>query len=431
MKSLYIDMSNSGISGDMFLSSLLGFSTESQNILFELESLKDILNGVTNVKLNIRKVERGGILVSQLKIEISEDKAHRTPKVLKIALKQYLESYKYSNAAKQYAINVLDTLIKAEAKIHGVDIQNIHLHELSSVDTLIDILGVTRILDELGIFEESFIIYCSKIPMGGGTINTAHGLLPVPAPATVSILEGSGLNVQGGPIESELVTPTGAALLVNLNPLYLNFLPEIQISKVSYGTGQKTFDNFQNIIRLFYGELVSELPNLDNYTEDIVILETNIDDVSGEILGNFINLITPDVLDIQVIASITKKNRPSHIIQVYCHPKSSFSLIKRIISELGSLGVRYSITKRVCVDRIIEEREIEIDQKKFKVKFKVSFSKLSGEEEIVNIKPEYEDLRKISNEIGIAIKKVLFFCQQEIAKLLEEYNSKIIKKKNF
>ena len=217
MKILYIDLNNSGISGDMFLASLLGLVPEPDNILKELREIKNFLSGVSKTQIELIQVPRSGIKINQLKINIEETKDHRSAKTLLKALNTYLETKNLSILAKNYANKVLNSLILAEQEVHGELAKNIHLHELSSVDTLIDILGTTMALDSINGFEEDFKVYCSKIPLGGGKIKTAHGELKIPTPATSKILEKSNLITFGGPIDSELITPTGAALLTSLN----------------------------------------------------------------------------------------------------------------------------------------------------------------------------------------------------------------------
>lgn len=340
-------------------------------------------------------------------------------------MNEFLTSQEVSESAKNYANNVLNSLIQAEGEVHGGKNKNIHLHELSSVDTLIDILGVAIVLDKMGGFEENFKVFCSAIPLGSGTINTAHGVLPIPAPATARILEKSNLIIRGGPIDSELVTPTGAALLVNLNPKFLDFLPEMKLMKLIYSTGQKNFKEFLNILRLFYGESKeleksAEAHVFDKYLEPITVLETDVDDVSGELLGNFINNFQKEkILDLQISPSITKKNRPSHIIKILCYPKYKFEIIEKIIKELGTLGVRFNTINRVCIDRKVEEQEIEINGKNYNLNYKISYIESKKGREIVNIKPEYEDLRIISKKSGLALKKIQGMVQSQLKELLE------------
>ncbi|MFW9945329.1 MAG: nickel pincer cofactor biosynthesis protein LarC [Candidatus Odinarchaeota archaeon] len=427
MKSLYIDASNSGISGDMFLASLLELISNPKQIINELVELKDYLKGVKKLEIDLVKVKRSGIMVNQLKLNIEENRHQRSSKSLKVALQEFLSEKKYSESAKSYALNVLETLFQAEAEVHDILIENMHIHELSSVDTLIDILGVTKALDKLGCFKKDFKIYCSKLPLGAGKVKTAHGILAIPAPATVKILEQSELVVVNGPIESELVTPTGAALLVNLNPTYLVYPNEMVLENVVYSTGEKEFKDFLNILRIFYGEssyleTKSLHSPLQKYIEEITILETDVDDVSGELIGNFIKTLeTKQVLDIQVIQSITKKNRPSYVIKVLCRPENSFEIIETIISELGTLGVRFNTIKRVCIDREIINTKIQINNYEYEIRYKVSYFHTEKGKKVVNIKPEFEDLKKISMLTERPVKEILIYAQNKLKNLYENY----------
>ncbi len=429
MKLLYIDTVNSGISGDMFLASLLGIIEKPEIILGELKELKNCLSGVSKLEIKLITQQRSGILVNQIKIDIKESKSHRTPKVLTNALNEFLNNHQFSDLAKKYANNVLNSLIQAEAEVHGKLIENIHLHELSSVDTLVDILGVTKALDILGGFSEDFKIYCSRLPLGGGTIHTSHGILPIPAPATSKILEKSNIIVQNGPIDSELVTPTGAALLANLNPISQNY--EMQLNKITYSIGQKEFNNFLNILRIFYGEtkdieIAEKQHPLQKYTESIRMLETDVDDVSGEILGNFITKFEKEnILDVKIIAGITKKNRTSHIIRVMCQPEHTFELIEKMLDELGTLGVRINKLERVCVDRETEHHKILINGVEYPLNYKISFIKIDNKKKIVNIKPEFEDLKKISQTSGLSIIKVQFYAQSQLEQLYKKDNQNL------
>ncbi|TFG18305.1 MAG: nickel pincer cofactor biosynthesis protein LarC [Promethearchaeota archaeon] len=427
MKILFLDCINSGISGDMLLASLLELVNDPNEILELLISLKKHLDGISELEIELLKVNKAGIQVNQLMIKIQENKHHRTPKVLQSALENALEEGNYSSPAKVYAHKVLNSLFQAEAHVHGKLIEKIHLHELSSVDTLIDILGVTKALEIIGYFHDNFQIYCSRLPVGGGTVETAHGTLAVPAPATVKILENSEIIIQSGPVEGELVTPTGAALLVNLNPICIDFFERLKLKKVGYGTGQKIFQNFSNILRIFFGELEKEPfvteSEFKSYMEDVTILETNVDDVTGEILGNFIHKMENfNILDIQIIPSITKKNRPSYVIKILCHPVISNKVLETIFTELGTLGVRISKTKRACIDREVETVKIVINQETYEINYKISYYFKKDRKQIVNIKPEYEDLKKISSKTGFSVKDLLLMSASEVEKLYRKKN---------
>ena len=282
---------------------------------------------------------------------------------------------------------------------------------------------MTKVIDTIGGFGKDFSYFCSEVPLGGGKIKSAHGILPIPAPATVKILENSNLLVKGGPIEKELVTPTGAALLVNLHPTFTEFVPPMSLLKMSCGTGQNEFTAFTNTLRLFYGEMKhlihsNILHPLSDYIEEVSIIETAVDDVSGEILGNFINILGKEnILDIQIIPSITKKNRPGHVIKIICEPSHRYDFILKTLRELGTLGVRFYSSKRVCVARKIVNEKIEINEKWYELNFKISFIKNGEKTEIINVKPEFEDLSVISKDTSLTVKEILFYCQNVIETL--------------
>ncbi|MFX1408507.1 MAG: nickel pincer cofactor biosynthesis protein LarC [Promethearchaeota archaeon] len=427
MESLIIDANNSGISGDMFLAALLELVSNPGSIIDDLKDLKGYLEDINKLNIELVKIERSGIKVNQLNLEINEKKHHRKPIILKNALNKFLDEKNFSESAKKYANDVLESLFKAEAEVHQNLIENIHLHEISSVDTLIDILGVSKALDLIGAFKKDFKVYCGRIPLGGGTIKSVHGILPIPAPATVNIFEGTDLIVYKGPIDSELVTPTGAALLINLKPINMINSPDFKLEKMVSSTGQKEFNNFPNILRLFVCSVVNldiaeESSFLKEYIEDIAVIETDLDDISGEIIGNFVKIIeNENVLDIQIVPSMTKKNRPSQIIKVLCYPKYSFQLIEIMLRELGTLGVRYNTIKRVCIDRKLEQTSIQVKGKDFSLNYKISYMKKANDIIIINVKAEYEDLKRINKATGIPVKDLQVIFQSKVAHLSKDF----------
>jgi uncharacterized protein (TIGR00299 family) protein len=426
MKILYIDPSNSGISGDMLLASLLGLLEDPEVIIEELIEIQKYIKGVSKLKIELKKTFRHEIKVNYLKIDISEKKTHRSVQNLKDSLNTFIQDKNFSIKAKEYANRVLQTLIKAEAKVHDTLEEKVHLHELSSVDTLIDIIGVTKCLEEIGIFESKFSIFCNVLPLGGGSIKGAHGILPIPAPATMEILKGSNLKVKNGPIEEELVTPTGAALLTNLNclPEYKQF----SIKEIVSSTGNKKFKNFLNILRICIGTDLKSEDNLEKYIEEITVLETDVDDVSGEVLGHFITKMEKkQILDIQIIPSLTKKNRPSHLIKILCQPEDKFKIIELMIKELGTLGVRFTTINRVCVERTIETLQLSIKGEKVTVHYKISYIQEDEGKKIINIKPEYDDLKTISKKLNLPLNEVQMYAQSEIKHLYNKYKSIIDK----
>jgi len=202
---------------------------------------------------------------------------------------------------------------------------------------------------------------------------------------------------------------------------------DITPHRAVFSTGEKKFKEFLNILRLFIGESQnlesSHLTHpLYKYREEISILETDVDDLSGELLGNFINKVGKEkVLDIQVVPSITKKNRPSNIIKILCYPKYAFELMDKIINELGTLGVRFHTINRVCIERMIEKQTIEIYNQRFEVSYKVSYIDSEKGKQFVNIKPEYEDLNRISEALGIPLRKIQFIVQTHLKQFLNNF----------
>lgn len=422
MKILYIDPSNSGISGDMLLASLLGLLEDPEAIIEELIEIQNYIKGVSKLKIELKKTFRHEIKVNHLKMDIIEEKSHRSVQNLKDSLNAFIQDKDFSQRAKEYANRVFQALVKAEAKVHDTLEEKVHLHELSSVDTLIDIIGVTKCLEKIGIFDSTFRIFCNIIPLGGGSIKGAHGLLPIPAPATIEILKNSKLRVKNGPIEEELVTPTGAALVANLD--YLPENKEFSIEKIVSSTGNKEFKDFLNILRIYIGTDQKSEYNLEKYIEEITVLETDVDDVSGEVLGHFITKMKKkQILDIQIIPSLTKKNRPSHLIKILCQPEEKFKIIELMIKDLGTLGVRFTTINRVCVERTIETLQLSIMEEKVAVNYKISYIQEEEGKYIINIKPEYDDLKKISRKLNLPLSKIQMYAQSEIKQLYNKFKS--------
>ncbi|TFF97015.1 MAG: nickel pincer cofactor biosynthesis protein LarC [Promethearchaeota archaeon] len=421
---LYIDCRNSGISGDMFVAALLSLIPNSKDILIKLNQLKDYLKGVSNLNIDLKRVKKNDIWVYQLQIALNESKHHRKVSDLREALNKFSNKYIVGEKARKYANDVLDMLIKGESEVHGELEEKLHLHELSSVDTLIDILGAALCLEQIGVFNEEFSIYCSELPIGGGKVKTAHGLIPVPAPVVVKTLEESNLKALPGPIQEEISTPTGVSLLANLHPIIGNF--PFKIHKMAQSMGQKKFPNFLNILRIYTGyfekKSKGKMQNgLLGYQEKITILETNIDDISGEIIGDFMEVISKkNVLDVQIVQSLTKKNRPSYIIKVLCNPEFQLDIVECLFTHLGTLGVRYYTIDRICIDREMLEKTVDVKGKEYLVHFKLSYYILADKKTIVNAKPEYDDLRRIREDTGLSIRKITQIIQPTLENVIKK-----------
>ena len=256
-------------------------------------------------------------------------------------------------------------MITAESNVHGETESSVHFHEASSVDTIVDIIGTAIALDDLNLFNEE--ISCSPVAIGGGTVSFSHGTTSNPAYAVTEIFKNSKIIIKGGPVNEELTTPTGASILVNLVSSCNEFFVDMSIDSVGYGSGTKDFDTFANVLKLIQGR------SNETLTKDTVqILETNLDDVSGEVIANTIEkLMANGAKDVTVIHAITKKGRPSQLVSIICDPNNTNSLLKILINETRTLGVRIRNSQRYVVPRKILESIVTLENQNFTIHYKI------------------------------------------------------------
>jgi uncharacterized protein (TIGR00299 family) protein len=289
-------------------------------------------------------------------------------------------------------------LVDTEAKLHGHHLADAHLHEVGLVDTAAEIIGSAVAMEDLGFFNAKIV--STPVSVGGGLFQFSHGTVSSPSPAALAIFQSKNFPIKGGPVESELATPTGAAILVNLADEVSRFYPEMAPLKVGYGAGDKEFSEMPNVLRITMGRA------LDNYlTKDqIAVLETNIDDVSGEIVGHtFERLLAEGAKDVSIIPMFTKKNRPGQIIKVIADQKDTQRLSNVLINETGTLGVRVYLCERHIVNREVCAVDLLIDGVKEPVKLKVS---KNSNGEIIRIKPEYEDLKRLAEKTNKPLREL-------------------------
>jgi uncharacterized protein (TIGR00299 family) protein len=312
--------------------------------------------------------------------------------------------------AKKFALNAATTLLEAEAKLHGEDINNIHLEEAGEVDALAEIIGSAVALEDLGLFNAK--VYSTPVAVGGGLFKFSHGKVSSPAPATLEILLSRKFPIVGGPVEAELATPTGVSILVNVVDEVIRFYPALKPLKVGYGAGTMDFEEMPNILRVVLGE-----PLQYNLSKDeVVVLETNVDDATGEIIGHTLNkLLTEGAKDVSIIPMFTKKNRPGYILKVITDRENAERLTHTIIEETGSLGVRLYTCERRILLRDITPIEIMMDGIKMNVRVKIS-KDLKGS--IIRIKPEYEDVKEIAERTGKPLRYVSEIIEAQARKLL-------------
>ena len=399
---LFIDCQIAGISGDMILSSLVDLGANKSKIINGVKQAEDFLEDSKIQKFDFIKVLKKGKSATQLVLKIDEDIHERKGIDIKNCINSLSEKLELSKNAKEFAENSINTLILAESKVHDESESSVHFHEAASIDTVVDIIGTAIALDDLNLFEHD--ISCSHVAVGGGSISFSHGTTSNPAYAITEIFKNSNIILNGGPVNEELTTPTGASILVNLVSSCNEFFIDMTIDSVGYGSGTKDFDSFANILKIIYGESNETLER-----DSVQILETNLDDVSGEIIANTIEkLMENGAKDVTVTNAITKKGRPSQLISVICDSKKTNLLLKLLINETKTLGVRIRTSQRYIVPRKILESEVNLENQNFIVHYKVSDSQ--------HFKLEFEDVKSISNQLKLSFNKTEELLKEQIKK---------------
>lgn len=406
-----IDPQIAGISGDMLLCSLVDLGANKTKILNGIKLSEKFLSNSIIKQIDFRKIEKHGIEATALFLEIDENVHERKGVEIKKAIMDSTKEVGLSNRAKDFAESCIDTLIYSESKIHGISTDSVHFHEASSIDTLIDIVGIAIAIDDLGLFDEEII--CMPIAVGGGNVTFSHGTMSNPASAILEILKNSKLSIHGGQVKDELTTPTGASILVNLSKTSMDHYPSMQITSIGYGAGKKDFDEFSNVLKIVKGT------QKNNFQLDSVkILETNVDDVSGEIMGNLIEkIMNIGAKDVSIYHGITKKGRPTNLISVICDDTSMHDIMDILVIETGTLGIRVTTSNRFIVPRTTHNATLILDGKEFVVRYKVS--SFNGKN---NFKIEFDDLKSIANTLNKSIKEAESLIRQEIIQLGIDYD---------
>jgi uncharacterized protein (TIGR00299 family) protein len=314
--------------------------------------------------------------------------------------------------ALEDGLSALNILAEAEGRVHGVPAQQAHFHEIGALDALADIAGSCAARHSLSVGR----VLSRSVSVGGGYVSTAHGLLSVPGPAAMEILRCHDMPWKGGPVEEELLTPTGAALLAVLVDEFVSSIPPIRAEKVGYGAGRRELD-LPNVLRSMIAETLSvpqEAMMHRGHGDQIVQLETNVDDVTGEVLGHLIEqLMQAGALDVSVLPALMKKGRAGSVIRAISRSEDMQHLSRVMIRETGSLGVRiFPSIHRLVAAR--EQREVQVDINGKVYRAQVKESRLDGE--LLGIKPEYEDCRRIAGETGLPLRMVIKKIEEEAVK---------------
>ena len=410
MALLIIDSSISGAAGDMLIAALLDLSSEEQRNDFCTKFQSKLADHDPQFLLQWRYVKIEGFSGVQL---VTNAKKRFPPKKLREILNNLSKELLKLEISFQKAAQALDYLIRAEKKIHGVPDEdtNFHFHELATIDTILDILGFYYLLEQLQ--EEEFDIQLLPIAVGGGKRSISHGLVSVPTPATTEIISMGNLKIQGGPIDEELLTPTGAAILASLKARAIHYLPRMKIAKIgrSFGTNLPK-EGKQSFFQIILGTTAARL-----HSEEIMILETNVDDVDGETIGYLFDILFHEslVLDFIVINTLMKKNRPGYLLQAIVEPEKVQEVSLLLIRELGTLGVRVLSGYRHIIPRNYTKHKIQIGKGEDTVQVKRGYVG----DKMITEKVEYEDLKRV------ALKK-----KQPLRNVRKDINNSINKEKD-
>ncbi len=408
-KILLIDCQASGVAGDMILGALIDLGANIDKITAAIKSLENPEYGYENIKVDVNQVMRGEFRATQIDVTSKSAQKKHGNELIDIVEKA-ASNLELSAKAKQFASNVIRTLVGVEADLHKTSFDDAHLHEVALVDTAAEILGVAVALDDLGLFDAK--IYSTHVAVGGGTFKFSHGIVSSPAPATLAILQSKNFPFQGGPIEAELATPTGVSILVNLVDEVVRFYPAMTPLKVGYGAGTKEFAQMPAVLRLTLGN------SLDDglVKDEIAVLETNIDDATGEVLGYTLDkLLQEGAKDVSIIPMFTKKNRPGQIVKVIADQKDVPHLSRVLMDETGSIGVRVYYCERHIIARELYSVDLTIEGVKETIRVKVS---KNSKGEIIRAKPEFEDLKRLAEKTKKPLREISDLAVSKTQELL-------------
>ena len=377
MKTCYFD-AFSGISGDMTVGALIDAGADGAALIDALDSLN------LGATYSFEKTKRRGIGATKFHVHGGEQKAHRhLPHIIKIIE----NASRLSDQTKQRSLAVFNALGAAESKIHHQPLEKVHFHEVGAVDSISDIVGACFGFELLQIGE----IYCSPINVGSGTVETDHGTLPVPAPATAELLVNKPVYSKGP--EMELTTPTGAAIVSALAAGF-GSMPAMTIESTGFGAGTKEFPMQANVLRAVIGARTAAIESTT-----VTVIEANIDDSTPQVLGYAMDrLFAAGALDVTIQPLLMKKNRPGSLLSVIANPAHQEALAKIILEETTTLGLRMYAAER----RVQARSEVVVETPFGKVRMKVTAQGAS---------PEYDDCRTLAASQGVPLKKVLAEAQ--------------------
>jgi len=389
----YLDCA-SGISGDMTVAALIDAGVDAEAIRVGIESLQ-----LPGVVLHIEEVERCGFRAKHVRVEHPEQHAHRH---LADIQKIVNRSEVLTDDQRDLALRIFAAVAEAEAKVHGSTVEKVHFHEVGAIDSIVDITAAAIGFTLLGVEE----IMCSPIPTGRGAIRIAHGVCSIPTPGTAELL--MGVPLVDLPVEAELTTPTGAAIVKMVVDRFADSLPEMTIDAIGYGAGTKDFDDRANVLRLFIGESREEA----HATDRVMLLETNLDSSTGEVVGyTKRQLLAAGALDVYSTAIQMKKDRPGIILSVICQAEDAAKLEEILFNETNTLGIRRQMIQRAVRQRMTYTVETDFGPIRGKLAWRP--------DEPVVFSAEYEDCVEIAKAHELPLRDV--FLAAQIAFLTEEH----------
>jgi uncharacterized protein (TIGR00299 family) protein len=388
MKLAYFDCF-SGISGDMTLGALVDAGCPVERLREELSGLP-----VAGWQLSAEKVWKNGMAATWVQVKTEDQAKHRSLS----AILEILEKSKLAARTREQAAAIFRRLGEAEASVHDVPMEKIHFHEVGAVDAIVDIVGACVGFEALGI--EKFA--CSALNVGGGTAKMAHGVLPVPAPATAKLLTGKPTYSNG--VQKELVTPTGAAIVATLCEAF-GPQPAMSVSAIGYGAGTADLEGQPNVVRIMVGEAAekSSQPGLSvpqGFEEEIAVIEANLDDMNPQIYGYFLEkALAAGALDVYTTPVQMKKNRPGTLLTVLCKPEGVQSLMGLIFAETTTFGARTYRAQR----RVLPREWVKVRTEFGEVRVKVS--RVNGS--VLHVAPEFEDCKRVAEEKNVPLQRVI------------------------
>jgi uncharacterized protein (TIGR00299 family) protein len=381
----------SGASGDMILGSLLALGVKESSIADALAAVE--------LELVVDEVAKRGVAAKKVAFVTRADTHATTEHTLRsyADIEEAIARSGLSEPIIKNALRVFDRIARAEAAVHGITKERLSFHELGALDTIGDLVGSAAAFLEL----QPDLIISTPIAVGTGLVKTEHGLMPVPAPATMAILKESALLFQGGPPEAaaELLTPTGAAILAHYVQRSEPVFPQMRLTATGYGAGSMDLPQ-PNVLRASLGELVALS------RDAIEVLETNVDDVTGEVLGNLIEVLMAEgAKDVAITPALMKKGRPGQIIKVITAPQDAARIAHRLMEETGSLGVRVMQVKhRFVADR--EEQRVTVRFGAVEREVRVKLGR-DAQGKVLTVAAEFEDVKRLAQELKRPVQDVL------------------------